>query len=151
MSLIISRREERNAQYNVKTPFHACGSICTHIRQISPNGPLGEFHFPFFKSALIEVDTSISCVFLRRVTDVVTLVKLCSSDHGQGCCFFGAARQGRRAARRQGRRGGLVRHGFWARSVLGEGQYMTNRIVSAAQPSTEIGSHIAVEFAAPLD
>ena len=121
----ISRKEKR-ATPNVRrdNSIFMHGFPYVHISakfpQLAHRSP-GEFLFPFFKSALIEGDTSIYCVFLRLVSDMVTLVKSRSSYHDQGCCFFVAARRGRRASRRQGRRCGLVRHGFLARPILGEG------------------------------
>jgi hypothetical protein len=122
---IISKREESNAQmYGMITPFSCMGfHMYTYPTNFFswPTGAPGGILFPFFKSALIEGDTSICCVFLRLMSDMVTLVKLRSSYHDQSCCFFVAARRGRRASRRQGRRGGLARHGFLARPALREG------------------------------
>ena len=117
----LEKRREQRPIYGVTNSIFMHRFPYVHLFAKFPHRSSGEFLFPFFKSALIEGDASISCVFLRLVADMVTLVKLRSSNHDQGYCFFVAARRGRRASRHQGRRCGLVRHGFLARPVLGKG------------------------------
>jgi hypothetical protein len=110
--------------YGMMTPFFMHGFPYVHISAKLPQLAYrnsSEFLFPYFKSDLIEGDTSICCVFLRLVSDMVTLVKLRSSDHDQCCYFFAAAQWDRRASRRQGRQCGPVKHGFSARPISREG------------------------------